>query len=134
MMRLVQCSTKRLLSTIIQMRNQSIFSFSSNFCNFFYNHFLYSYQQGVYPTPPGTPATPVTDQQANQNVGDNQQEAPMNVAGGAEMDDDEEFGQRDWLDWVYTFCRFMVLMGIVYFYSNFTRFFLVFAFFFIVYL
>lgn len=95
--------------------------------------YMQYYQQGVYPTPPNTPATPITDQQANQNVADNQQE-PVNAVGGADLDDDEEFGQRDWLDWVYTLCRFMVLMGIVYFYSNFTRFFLVFAFFFIVYL
>ena len=95
---------------------------------------FHSYQQGMYPSPPGTSATPTTEQPANQDVGDNQQEAPMNPVGGADMDDDDEFGQRDWLDWVYTLCRFMVLMGIVYFYSNFTRFFLVFAFFFIVYL
>lgn len=96
--------------------------------------YMQYYQQGVYPTPPNTPATPITDEQVNQNVADNQQEAAMNAVGGADLDDDDEFGQRDWLDWVYTFCRFMVLVGIVYFYSNFTRFFLVFAFFFIVYL
>lgn len=94
--------------------------------------YMQYYQQGVYPTPPGTPATPTADQPANQNVAD-QQDPQMN-AGGGDIDDDEEFGQRDWLDYVYTFCRFMVLMGIVYFYSNFARFFLVFAFFFLVYL
>lgn len=94
----------------------------------------YYQQQGMYPTPPNTPAASNTDQQANRNVADNQQAAAMNAAGGVDLDDDDEFGQRDWLDWIYTFCRFMVLIGIVYFYSNFTRFFLVFAFFFIIYL
>ena len=113
---------------------KTVYVYIYNTC--FKIRFLYlcSYQQGVYPTPPNTPATPITDEQVNQNVADNQQEAAMNAVGGADLDDDDEFGQRDWLDWVYTFCRFMVLVGIVYFYSNFTRFFLVFAFFFIVYL
>lgn len=92
--------------------------------------YMQYYQQGMYPTPPSTPATPTTDQPANQNAAD-QQDPPMNAGGDV---DDEEFGQRDWLDYVYTFCRFMVLMGIVYFYSNFTRFFFVFALFFFVYL
>lgn len=96
--------------------------------------YMQYYQQGIYPTPPNTPATPATDQPVNQNVGNDQPDAAMNAVGGADMDEEEEFGQRDWLDYIYTFCRFMVLMGIVYFYSNFTRFFLVFAFFFIVYL
>ena len=50
------------------------------------------------------------------------------------VDNDDELGQHDWLDYVYTFSRFMVLISIVYFYSNFTRFAIVALFFFIAYL
>ncbi|XP_064610399.1 homocysteine-responsive endoplasmic reticulum-resident ubiquitin-like domain member 2 protein [Liolophura sinensis] len=67
-------------------------------------------------------------QPANQNI-------RMNAQGGPVDDDDEdEFGQRDWLDWVYTFSRFGVLLSIVYFYSTMSRFIVVFLFFFVVYL
>ena len=59
----------------------------------------------------------------------------MNAQGGMVADDDdEEFGQRDWLDYLHTFARVMVLVSIVYFYSNFTRFLFVLAFFVVVYL
>lgn len=86
----------------------------------------------------------VAPEAENQVPVENVQEAPaarpdnanpvMNAQGGMDDDDDDEFGQRDWLDYVYTFSRFMVLISIVYFYSNFTRFLAVAAFFFFVYL
>ena len=50
------------------------------------------------------------------------------------LDDEEEEGNRDWLDWVYTFSRFAVLISILYFYSTVSRFVVVFGFFFMVYL
>ena len=69
---------------------------------------------------------------ANQRAGNNEP-IRMNAQGGAVLDDDEEGGNRDWLDWVYTLSRFGVLISIVYFYSTFNRFVLVFSFFFAVY-
>jgi hypothetical protein len=93
----------------------------------------FSYQQGVYPVPPNTPVTPPVGQAApqQQNGQENVNQAQENVE---EMEDlDEEFRQRDWLDYLYTFSRFMVLLGIVYFYSNITRFLMVAAFFLVVY-
>lgn len=58
----------------------------------------------------------------------------MNVQGGMDDDDDDEFGQRDWLDYVYIFSRFMVLISIVYFYFNFIRFLVVVVFFFFLFI
>lgn len=95
--------------------------------------YMQYYQQGVYPVPPNTPVTPPVGQAApqQQNGQENGNQAQENVE---EMEDlDEEFRQRDWLDYLYTFSRFMVLLGIVYFYSNITRFLMVAAFFLVVY-
>ncbi|XP_060584191.1 homocysteine-responsive endoplasmic reticulum-resident ubiquitin-like domain member 2 protein, partial [Ruditapes philippinarum] len=95
--------------------------------------YMQYYQQGVYPVPPNTPVTPPVGQAApqQQNGQENVNQAQENVE---EMEDlDEEFRQRDWLDYLYTFSRFMVLLGIVYFYSNITRFLMVAAFFLVVY-
>lgn len=80
---------------------------------------------------------PIVQAQANVgNAGDgNGNNMVMNAQGGMMAeDDDDDFGQRDWLDYVHTFARFVVLISIVYFYSNFTRFLVVFAFFFLIYL
>jgi len=48
----------------------------------------------------------------------------MNAQGGAiaNDDDDDEMRNRDWLDWVYTLVRFLLLLCILYFYSSFDRF------------
>ncbi|ODM98695.1 Homocysteine-responsive endoplasmic reticulum-resident ubiquitin-like domain member 2 protein [Orchesella cincta] len=43
--------------------------------------------------------------------------------GGPNNDDDEN--QRDLLDWAYTLSRVVLILSVVYFYSNFTRFLLV---------
>ncbi|XP_033753989.1 homocysteine-responsive endoplasmic reticulum-resident ubiquitin-like domain member 2 protein isoform X2 [Pecten maximus] len=118
--------------------------------NYYYQmataQYMQYYQTGVNPTPPNTPTTPVEDAAPNQNDPNNQAPANggegngnnlvMNAQGGmmAADDDDDDFGQRDWLDYVHTFARFAVLISIVYFYSNFTRFLIVFAFFFLIYL
>lgn len=54
---------------------------------------------------------------ANQNL-------RMNAQGGPVMEDDHDV-QRDWLDWLYSVARFGVLLAIVYFNSNLSRFLLV---------
>lgn len=43
----------------------------------------------------------------------------MNAQGGAVLNDDEL--NHDWLDWLYTVARTGVLLGIIYFYSTFSR-------------
>ncbi|KAJ8271908.1 hypothetical protein COCON_G00107670 [Conger conger] len=92
---------------------------------------------------PVTPATaphpaalpnqaPIDNLPANQNVADAQfinpgganQNLRMNAQGGPVMEDEED-GNRDWLDWAYTAARFSVFLSIVYFYSSLSRFLLV---------
>lgn len=52
----------------------------------------------------------------------------MNAQGGAVLDEDEdEVGERDWLDWFYIVCRAVVLFSVVYFYSSLSRFMVVFG-------
>ena len=109
-------------------------------------YFSFRYQGG-YPATPASQEIPETDTNvpppAEENVQLNRPvnqrpvaDGPirMNAQGGPVMDDDEDEANRDWLDWVYTLCRFMVLISIVYFYSTLGRFVLVFGFFFVVYL
>lgn len=48
------------------------------------------------------------------------QEVQMNAQGGEILNDEDL--NRDWLDWVYTVSRAVVLLSIVYFYSSFSRF------------
>lgn len=52
----------------------------------------------------------------NQGANGNLQ---MNAQGGAVLNEDEL--NRDWLDWLYTVARGGVLLGIIYFYSSFSR-------------
>jgi len=88
----------------------------------------FSYQQAGYQMP-GMPSPTATPQNPNpQNVDQNPPQPEQ-----FEEEDDEEFRQRDWLDYVYTFSRFLVLIGIVYFYSSLTRFLMVAVFFLAVY-
>lgn len=47
-------------------------------------------------------------------------EVQMNAQGGEVLN--EEDLNRDWLDWVYTLSRAVILLSIVYFYSSFSRF------------
>ncbi len=76
---------------------------------------------------------PAENQRANRRPGGDQQ-IRMNAQGGPVVDDDEENVNRDWLDWVYTFSRFTVLISIVYFYSTLGRFVIVFGLFFLLYM
>lgn len=93
--------------------------------------YMQYYQQAGYQVPPNTPVTPQSGTPP-QNAPENGNQQQDNAA--EDIDDlDEEFRQRDWLDYLYMFSRLMVLLGIVYFYSNMTRFLMVAAFFFVVY-
>jgi hypothetical protein len=110
--------------------------------------FMQLYQPGTFPTtPPPTPGVDSPDvDAANQDPANNaaagnarpaagNQQIRMNAGGGPVVDEDEEEGgNRDWLDWVYTLSRFSVLLSIVYFYSTLGRFVVVFGLFFLVYL
>ncbi|NWH64377.1 HERP1 protein, partial [Geococcyx californianus] len=55
---------------------------------------------------------------ANQNL-------RMNAQGGPLMEEEEEGGNRDWLDWLYSATLFYVFVNIIYFYSSVSRFLLV---------
>ncbi len=110
-------------------------------CVFILVRVLLPRYQGAHPSAATVPTTePELTAPANaeeNRPANRRREEPvrMNAAqGGPVLDDDEDDGNRDWLDWVYTLCRFGVLISIVYFYSTLGRFVLVFGFFFVVYL
>ncbi|XP_036962702.1 homocysteine-responsive endoplasmic reticulum-resident ubiquitin-like domain member 1 protein [Acanthopagrus latus] len=76
---------------------------------------------------------PINNLPANQNPvqdgafinpGEANQNMRMNAQGGPVMEDEDDV-ERDWLDWLYSFARFGVLLMIVYFNSNLSRFLLV---------
>ncbi|XP_013888793.1 homocysteine-responsive endoplasmic reticulum-resident ubiquitin-like domain member 1 protein [Austrofundulus limnaeus] len=76
---------------------------------------------------------PIDNLPANQNPaqdgafidpGEANQNLRMNAQGGPVMEDEEDL-ERDWLDWLYSAARFGVLLMIVYFNSNLSRFLLV---------
>lgn len=58
------------------------------------------------------------------NPGEANPNMRMNAQGGPVMEDEEEM-ERDWLDWLYSAARLGVLLMIVYFNSNLSRFLLV---------
>ncbi|XP_076158281.1 homocysteine-responsive endoplasmic reticulum-resident ubiquitin-like domain member 2 protein isoform X2 [Alosa pseudoharengus] len=72
---------------------------------------LAAYYQTATPIPPtGQSEQPRVEQQA----------APADPIGGEGQDGEDQ--NRDWLDWVYTGARAIVLLSIIYFYSSFNRF------------
>lgn len=96
-----------------------------------------------YPPVPAPHPVPVAAPLANQNPIDNlpanqnpaqdaafidagaaNQNLRMNAQGGPVMEDEEDM-ERDWLDWFYSAARLGVLLMIVYFNSNLSRFLLV---------
>ncbi|KAL4234452.1 Homocysteine-responsive endoplasmic reticulum-resident ubiquitin-like domain member 1 protein [Mactra antiquata] len=95
--------------------------------------YMQYYQQGGYQIPNVSSTTPEHQQQQQQQQGGDVLENRNNDNIVNDDDADEEFRQRDWLDYLYTFSRFMVLLGIVYYYSSLSRFLMVAAFFIIVY-
>uniref|UniRef100_A0A3P8X319 Homocysteine-responsive endoplasmic reticulum-resident ubiquitin-like domain member 1 protein n=2 Tax=Cynoglossus semilaevis TaxID=244447 RepID=A0A3P8X319_CYNSE len=91
------------------------------------------------PPVPVPAVVPVAAPVANQNHVPNMQNAVqdgalvvrggeqnlrMNAQGGPMMEEEDGEG-RDWLDWFYSGTRFAVLLAIIYFNSNLTRFLLV---------
>lgn len=83
--------------------------------------------------PPLANQNPINNLPVNQNPaqdgafinpGEANQNLRMNAQGGPVMEDDEDM-ERDWLDWLYSTARFSVLLMIVYFNSNLSRFLLV---------
>ncbi|XP_075290160.1 homocysteine-responsive endoplasmic reticulum-resident ubiquitin-like domain member 1 protein [Opisthocomus hoazin] len=84
---------------------------------------------------PVTPPAPLPDPYPAQNQPGNQNAAAqvnaganqnlrMNAQGGPLMEE-EEGGNRDWLDWLYSATLFYVFVNIIYFYSSLSRFLLV---------
>ncbi len=91
--------------------------------------------------PVGVPQPQVPDQPAvinapvAPNVAGPDQNVRMNAGLGPAVDDDDEDNvHRDWLDYIYTFCRFVVLLSLVYFYSSLTRFLMVTGFMIVIFL
>ncbi|XP_010082516.1 PREDICTED: homocysteine-responsive endoplasmic reticulum-resident ubiquitin-like domain member 1 protein, partial [Pterocles gutturalis] len=87
------------------------------------------------PVAPVTPPAPLPDPFPAQNQPGNQNAAAqvnaaanqnlgMNAQGGPLMEE-EEGGNRDWLDWLYSATLFYVFVNIIYFYSSVSRFLLV---------
>ncbi|XP_008945875.1 PREDICTED: homocysteine-responsive endoplasmic reticulum-resident ubiquitin-like domain member 1 protein, partial [Merops nubicus] len=87
------------------------------------------------PVAPVTPPAPLPDPFPAQNQPGNQnaaaqvdaaanQNLQMNAQGGPLMEE-EEGGNRDWLDWLYSATLFYVFVNIIYFYSSVSRFLLV---------
>ncbi|NXU97345.1 HERP1 protein, partial [Cettia cetti] len=69
---------------------------------------------------------PAQNQPGNQNVAAQvnavaDQNLRMNAQGGALMEEDEEGGNRDWLDWLYSATLLYVFVNMVYFYSSISR-------------
>ncbi|KFR02955.1 Homocysteine-responsive endoplasmic reticulum-resident ubiquitin-like domain member 1 protein, partial [Nipponia nippon] len=88
------------------------------------------------PVAPVTPPAPLPDPFPAQNQPVNQNAAAqvnavanqnlrMNAQGGPLMEEEEEGGNRDWLDWLYSATLFYVFVNIIYFYSSVSRFLLV---------
>ncbi|NXW02287.1 HERP1 protein, partial [Fregetta grallaria] len=88
------------------------------------------------PVAPVTAPAPLPDPFPAQNQPGNQNAAAqvnaaanqnlrMNAQGGALMEEEEEGGNRDWLDWLYSATLFYVFVNIIYFYSSVSRFLLV---------
>ncbi|NWT58153.1 HERP1 protein, partial [Erythrocercus mccallii] len=69
---------------------------------------------------------PAQNQPGNQNVAAQvnavaDQNLRMNAQGGPLMEEDEEGGNRDWLDWLYSATLLYVFVNMVYFYSSISR-------------
>ncbi|NWW48909.1 HERP1 protein, partial [Pedionomus torquatus] len=90
------------------------------------------------PVVPVAPSGSLPDQYPAQNQPGNQnaavqvnaaanQNLRINAQGGPLMEEEEEGGNRDWLDWLYSATLFYVFVNIIYFYSSVSRFLLVMA-------
>ncbi|NXN65368.1 HERP1 protein, partial [Himantopus himantopus] len=88
--------------------------------------------QEISVTPPAAlpDPFPAQNQHGNQNAAAQvnaaaNQNLRMNAQGGPLMEEEEEGGNRDWLDWLYSATLFYVFVNIIYFYSSVSRFLLV---------
>lgn len=99
---------------------------------------MFRYQGSVAPTSPADQegeAQPAGNRAPPAEAAQQEQPMRMNAQGGLAVDDEDgEERHRDWLDYLYTFSRFSVLLSIVYFYSTISRFVLVLTFFLFFYL
>ncbi|NXF82068.1 HERP1 protein, partial [Sclerurus mexicanus] len=87
--------------------------------------------QEVPVAPVTTPAPlpdpfPAQNQPGNQNAAAQvnavaNQNLRMNAQGGPLMEEEEEGGNRDWLDWLYSATLLYVFVNMVYFYSSISR-------------
>ncbi|NWQ63441.1 HERP1 protein, partial [Neopipo cinnamomea] len=84
------------------------------------------------PVAPVTPPAPLPDPFPAQNQAGNQNAAAqvnavanqnlrMNAQGGPLVEEEEEGGNRDWLDWLYSATLLYVFVNMVYFYSSISR-------------
>ncbi|NXK64259.1 HERP1 protein, partial [Sylvietta virens] len=92
------------------------------------SHARHSQEIPVAPvTPPALPGPfPAQNQPRNQNVAAQvnavaDQNLRMNAQGGPLMEEEEEGGNRDWLDWLYSATLLYVFVNMVYFYSSISR-------------
>uniref|UniRef100_A0A8C8B6Y3 Homocysteine inducible ER protein with ubiquitin like domain 1 n=1 Tax=Otus sunia TaxID=257818 RepID=A0A8C8B6Y3_9STRI len=93
-------------------------------------HARHSQEIPVAPPAPLPDPFPVQNQPGNQNAAAQvnavaNQNLQMNAQGGPLMEEEEEGGNRDWLDWLYSATLFYVFVNIIYFYSSLSRFLLV---------
>ncbi|XP_074958058.1 homocysteine-responsive endoplasmic reticulum-resident ubiquitin-like domain member 1 protein [Phalacrocorax aristotelis] len=96
------------------------------------SHTQHSQEIQVAPVTPPAPLPdpfPAQNQPGNQNAAGQvnavaNQNLQMNAQRGPLMEE-EEGGNRDWLDWLYSATLFYVFVNIIYFYSSVSRFLLV---------
>ncbi|NXM25140.1 HERP1 protein, partial [Oxyruncus cristatus] len=92
----------------------------------------YAQRPQEIPVAPVTPPAPLPDPFPAQNQPGNQNAAAqvnavanqnlrMNAQGGPLMEEEEEGGNRDWLDWLYSATLLYVFVNMVYFYSSISR-------------
>ncbi|NXQ21966.1 HERP1 protein, partial [Peucedramus taeniatus] len=90
------------------------------------SHARHSQEIPVTPPAPLQDPFPAQNQPGNQNVAAQvnavaDQNLRMNAQGGPLMEEDEEGGNRDWLDWLYSATLLYVFVNMVYFYSSISR-------------
>ncbi|KGL87547.1 Homocysteine-responsive endoplasmic reticulum-resident ubiquitin-like domain member 1 protein, partial [Charadrius vociferus] len=94
------------------------------------SHARRSQEISVTPSAPLPDPFPAQNQPGNHNAAAQvnavaNQNLRMNAQGGPLMEEEEEGGNRDWLDWLYSATLFYVFVNIIYFYSSVSRFLLV---------
>ncbi|XP_066525011.1 homocysteine-responsive endoplasmic reticulum-resident ubiquitin-like domain member 2 protein [Hoplias malabaricus] len=82
-------------------------------------HYHMRYQTWVNSLRPPQPSSPPPNASPREQQGPVQEDPPNEPGGEGQNEEDLN---RDWLDWVYTASRAIILLSIVYFYSSFSRF------------